>query len=111
VDLAGKSDAAVVIVGYGPDLGSEGFDRKSMDLPKGQVDLIRAAAANKNTVGINVGYRRFDAGNIQPLFPFGHGLSYTTFEYSNLTVTPAKVATGQSAQVRFMVRNSESGDS
>jgi beta-glucosidase len=36
---------------------------------------------------IYVGYRHFDKYNIDPLFPFGFGLSYTTFEYSNLTVT------------------------
>jgi beta-glucosidase len=46
--------------------------------------------------GIDVGYRYYDATNETPLFPFGYGLSYTTFRYSNLSVTPRRVENGTS---------------
>ena len=55
VAAASKADAAVVMVGYSNSLESEGFDRKSMDLPAGQDALIQAvAAANRNTVVVIV---------------------------------------------------------
>jgi beta-glucosidase len=41
----------------------------------------------------------------QPLFPFGHGLSYTTFQYSSLTIQPAEISAQAGATVRCLVKN------
>jgi beta-glucosidase len=41
----------------------------------------------------------------EPLFPFGHGLSYTTFEYSNSKISPAQIGTGEQARVSVRVTN------
>jgi beta-glucosidase len=58
--------------------------------------------------GVNVGYRWFDKENIAPLFAFGHGLTYTTFEYSGLAVD--KNSDG-SLSVHVQIRNTGGTDS
>jgi beta-glucosidase len=55
--------------------------------------------------GILVGYRWYDANNVQPLFPFGYGLSYTTFGYSDLQIGQAKVNGVSTEQVTATVTN------
>lgn len=55
--------------------------------------------------GIFVGYRYFEKNGKKPLFPFGYGLSYTTFAYSNLSVTPGTVRDAGTVTVSFDVKN------
>lgn len=56
--------------------------------------------------GIFVGYRYYDKKEVAPLFPFGHGLSYTTFAYSNLKLSAAKIIDGDTLTVSVDVTNS-----
>jgi beta-glucosidase len=53
--------------------------------------------------GLLVGYKWFDANSITPRFPFGYGLSYTTF-----SITNAKVQTGAKVSVSFDLANTGS---
>ena len=182
--VAANADAVILVVGDNARVESEGFDRKTLDLPPGQDELIAAVVkANHNTVvvfnagapvnvsrwvndvpalvdawfggqetghavadvlfgdvnpsgklpfsyvnelkespvygnypgenlqvkyaeGIYVGYRYFDKHGIAPQFPFGYGLSYTNFGYSDLKIKPAAGSDpAQTFEVSLKVRN------
>ncbi len=55
--------------------------------------------------GIYVGYRGFDKRQIQPLFPFGYGLSYTTFRLSNLQLSSPTLVSGGRVTANVRVTN------
>jgi beta-glucosidase len=55
--------------------------------------------------GLQIGYRWFEANRIAPRFPFGYGLSYTTFALSNLVVTPRSTDGRSAITVRVTVAN------
>ena len=55
--------------------------------------------------GLLVGYRWYDTKNIEPLFPFGYGLSYTQFKYSNLSVTRSLNQQDPVVTVTFTIAN------
>ena len=183
IDIAKKSDVAVLFVGLSDNYETEGRDREYLSLPPGQDELIATVAkANSKTIvvlnsgspvlmnkwidkipallqawypgqeggnavadilfgdfnpsgklpmtfikkwedspayenypgkndvvnyaeGIFVGYRHFDKKQIEPLFPFGHGLSYTSFGYDSLQVTLKTITKGEKLEVSFVLEN------
>ncbi|PHD59500.1 glycosyl hydrolase [Bacillus toyonensis] len=58
--------------------------------------------------GVFVGYRYYDAKNIEPLFPFGFGLSYTNFEYSKLSISKNEIKDTDTVSVLVNVKNAGS---
>ncbi len=187
VEAARDAEVAIVVVGMDSTWESEGFDRKNIDLPAGQNELISAVAAvNPNTIvvmnsgapvampwrdevsgivqlwylgqeagnaladvltgavdasgrlpttfpkrledipamlnypgennevlygeGLFIGYRAFDKTKIEPLYPFGFGLSYTTFSVGTPTVSAEKVGVGKSVTVTVPVTNTGDRD-
>lgn len=182
-ETAKNADVAVVFVGITDAMESEGFDRKSLSMPKNHEALVEAVTkVQKNTVvvvmcggcitmpwindvrgvlyaylggeavgpatldllfgdvnpsgklaetfplrlednpsylyylgdeqnkteyreGVFVGYRYYDKKNMEVLFPFGYGLSYTTFEYSDLTVDKSEMLDTDTLTVSVKVEN------
>jgi beta-glucosidase len=91
------------------------FPRREADLPRlvipapppgqaGDPEYLHPALIDCDySEGLQVGYRWYDAEKKEPLFPFGFGLSYTSFGYSQL-----KVTSGKEVQVSFTIRNTGS---
>lgn len=183
ITTARNSDVAIVFAGTNYTYESEGYDRKNLDLPSDQDDLIKEiSGVNKNTIvvlttgspvlmdkwlndvdglieawfageqagnaiaeillgetnpsgklpitfpkrwedcsayntymkengttrykdGIYVGYRHFEKNKIEPLFPFGYGLSYTTFEYGGLKLSSNEMPGNSNLIVSFNLKN------
>jgi beta-glucosidase len=69
------------------------FPKQLSDLPANTPEQYPGVNGEVHySEGIFVGYRHFDEQDIQPLFTFGYGLSYTTFGYKKLAVSPGDVS-------------------
>ena len=73
-----------------------------------------STADNKNAAYYSeellVGYRWYDTKNIKPMFPFGHGLTYTTFQYSDIKTDKAKYAPDETIKVSLNLSNTGKTD-
>lgn len=89
--LCGQAGASAVIKAILGEVNPSGKLSESYPMSYEDVSSAPYFPAKERTVeyreGLYVGYRYFESANIPVLFPFGYGLSYTTFAYSDLTVT------------------------
>jgi beta-glucosidase len=81
------------------------FPADSAQLPRFGWNIMIAPADPYENAWEGRGYPYFDYHTMQPLFCFGHGLSYTTFAYSNLSITPAGGYPGDTFLVSVDVKN------
>jgi beta-glucosidase len=59
----------------------------------------------KFTEGIFIGYRHYDTAAVKPLFPFGFGLSYTNFNFSNFKISKTNIKKSEGVEVTFTITN------
>jgi len=73
-----------------------------------QIEKAYGTLPIKYDEGVYIGYRWYEKKHIQPLFPFGFGLSYTRFGLSPLKTDAKKLSDGQDIHLRFSVTNTGS---
>lgn len=92
VNPSGKL-ATTIPVKYEDEYSSKNFP--SVEFPEkattGMLGMKAIPAEVRYEEGIYVGYRYFNTFNVKPAFPFGYGLSYTSFSYSNLKLSSAQL--------------------
>lgn len=81
-----------------------------MDSPAHATNSFPGGTSVNYAEGILVGYRWFDTKNVAPLYPFGYGLSYTTFEFSNAKADKPSYANNDTIKVTVDVKNTGKTD-
>jgi beta-glucosidase len=83
---------------------AESFPQKPSDTPC-YINFPGEKKKVEYREGIFVGYRYYDKMEIKPLFPFGHGLSYTSFEYSDIQLDKSKMTDKEELNITVNVKN------
>ena len=79
--------------------------KKIMDSPAHATNSFPGGKTVNYAEGILVGYRWFDTKNIAPLYPFGYGLSYTTFSFDNAKADKDSFSQNETISVSVEVKN------
>ena len=103
---AGGGAIADVITGRTNPSGklSETFPKRLQDTPT----FLDFPARNRQAIygeGVFIGYRYFDKKDVEPLFPFGFGLSYTTFEYTGIKASERSIKDTDGVTIEVTVKN------
>jgi len=103
--LPGEEGGSAIAAALFGDLNPAG--RLPMTFPRhvGQLPLYYS---QKPSGGKSYWYRDYVSVDASPMFPFGHGLSYTQFEYSDLSISPLESSAGGTVDIGVTVRNSGS---
>jgi beta-glucosidase len=95
----GRAIADVLFGNYNPS------GKLPATMPKDDSQIFPISPDFRNLVSKGVGYRWYDSQNLVPEFAFGFGLSYTTFEYSNVKVNNPNAKVGDNMVVSFDLKN------
>ena len=95
----GRAIADVLFGKYNPS------GKMSATMPKDDSQIFPVSPDFRNLVSKGVGYRWYDSQNLTPEFAFGSGLSYTSFEYSNIKVNKPNAKVGDNIEVSFDLKN------
>ena len=96
----GRAIADVLFGNYNPS------GKMPATMPKDDSQIFPISPDFRNLVSKGVGYRWYDSQNFTPEFAFGFGLSYTTFEYSNIKINNANAKVGDLIEISFDLKNS-----
>ena len=112
--LGGQAGAGAVLdILYGKTNPSgklpETFPLKYEDVPSAKY-FPEGPETVEYREGIYVGYRYFDSADVPVLYPFGYGLSYTTFEFSDLKLSSENIRDDDKLTVTFKVKNTGETD-